>query len=240
MGKIIAVCGSPNSGKTTMALKLAQEIYAQKKTTVMFISPDLDVPCMAYIFPDGKDSDLYSLGVALDKTDIYREDVLRQMVNEKTRENFGYLGFKLGENRYSYPNPTEDKILQLFTALRECCEYIVVDCTCDTDDLFSSIAKRDCDIAVQLFVPDLKCISYYASCGDQFLLVEDKRIKVLNITEKDIYLPIKETENHFKGMNFILPYERGIKQQMITGTLTAKLSNCKYKTVIEKIAKMVV
>ena len=65
MGKMIAVCGSPNCGKTTAALKLAQEIYGLKKTSVMFLSPDLNVPCMAYLFPNGKDADLYSLGVAL-------------------------------------------------------------------------------------------------------------------------------------------------------------------------------
>ena len=44
MGKMIAVCGSPNCGKTTAALKLAQEIYGLKKTTIHFLSPDLNVP----------------------------------------------------------------------------------------------------------------------------------------------------------------------------------------------------
>ena len=43
MGKMIAVCGSPNCGKTTAALKLAQEIYGLKKSSVMFLSPDLIV-----------------------------------------------------------------------------------------------------------------------------------------------------------------------------------------------------
>ena len=47
MGKMIAVCGSPNCGKTTAALKLAQAIYGLKKTSVHFLSPDLTVPCMA-------------------------------------------------------------------------------------------------------------------------------------------------------------------------------------------------
>lgn len=240
MGKMIVVCGSPNSGKTTAALKLAQEIYWLKRTSVMFLSPDLNVPCMAYLFPNGKDSELYSLGAVLDKTDIYSEDVLRQTVNVKTMQNFGFLGFKLGENRYSYPSPTEDKILQLFAVLQENCEYTVVDCTCDADDLFSSLAKRDCDAAVQLFTPDMKCISYYASCVNQFLLIEDKRIKVMNTMDKDIYAPTHETEAHFKGMNFTLPYERGLKQQMITGTLSERLGNCKYRSEIEKLAKAVV
>ena len=239
MGKLIAVCGSPNSGKTTAALKLAQEIYNQKKTSVQFISPDLSVPCMAYLFPNGKDSELYSLGVALDKTDIYKEDVLRQTVNVKTMQNFGFLGFKLGENRYSYPRPTEDKIVQLFTVLKDSVEYVICDCTCDPDDLVSSIAKRDCDIAVQMFSPDMKCISYYASCVNQFLLIDGKKLKVLNVMDIDIYVPIHETETHFGGMDFKLPYERNLKQQMITGTLSERIGNCKYRGEIERLAKAV-
>lgn len=239
MGKLIAVCGSPNSGKTTAALKLAQEIYNQKKTSVHFISPDLNVPCMAYLFPNGKDSELYSLGVALDKTDIYKEDVLRQTVNVKTMQNFGFLGFKLGENRYSYPRPTEDKIVQLFTVLKDSVEYVICDCTCDPDDLVSSIAKRDCDIAVQMFSPDMKCISYYASCVNQFLLIEGKKLKVLNVMDIDIYVPIHETETHFGGMDFKLPYERNLKQQMITGTLSERIGNCKYRGEIVRLAKAV-
>ena len=239
MGKMIAVCGSPNCGKTTAALKLAQEIYGLKKSSVMFLSPDLNVPCMAYLFPNGKDTDLYSLGVALDKTDIYKEDVLKQTVNVKTMQNFGFLGFKLGENRYSYPRPTEDKITQLFAVRRDNADYVVVDCTCDHDDMVSSLAKRDCDIAVQMFSPDMKCISYYASCVNQFLLIEDKRLKVLNVMDKDIYVPIHETETHFKGMDFKLPYERMLKQQMITGTLSERLVNCKYRSEIERLAKAV-
>ena len=35
MSKLIAVCGSPESGKTTLGLKLAQEIYFTKKTSLV-------------------------------------------------------------------------------------------------------------------------------------------------------------------------------------------------------------
>lgn len=101
MSKMIAVCGAPGSGKTTAALKIAEEIYYAKKGSVIFLSPDLNVPCLAYIFPNCKEAELYSVGVALDRTDIYREDVLRQMNHVKTMENFGFLGYKAGENSFS-------------------------------------------------------------------------------------------------------------------------------------------
>ena len=46
MSKLIAVCGSPESGKTTLALKLAQELYYTKKTSVLFFSVDF-----THVFP---------------------------------------------------------------------------------------------------------------------------------------------------------------------------------------------
>ena len=239
MSKMIAVCGSPNCGKTMTALKLAQEIYHLNKTSIVFLSPDINVPCMAYLFPNGKDSDLYSLGAALDKTDIYKEDVIRQTVNVKTMQNFGFLGFKLGENRYSYPRPTEDKIIQLLTVLRDCAEYVIVDCTCDSDDMVSTISKRDCDIAVQMFTPDMKCIAYYASCVNQFLMIEGKKLKVMNEMERDVYLPTFETEKHFHGMDFKLPYERMLRQQMITGTASERIGSGKYRSEIDRLVKAV-
>lgn len=239
MGKMIAVCGSPNCGKTMTALKLAQEIYHLNKTSIVFLSPDINVPCMAYLFPNGKDSDLYSLGAALDKTDIYKEDVIRQTVNVKTMQNFGFLGFKLGENRYSYPRPTEDKIIQLLTVLRDCAEYVIVDCTCDSDDMVSTISKRDCDIAVQMFTPDMKCIAYYASCVNQFLMIEGKKLKVMNEMERDVYLPTFEAEKHFHGMDFKLPYERMLRQQMITGTASERIGSGKYRSEIDRLVKAV-
>ena len=60
-----------------------------------------------------------------------------------------------------------------------------------------------------------------------------------HVMDKDIYVPIYETEKHFHGMEYKLPYERSLKQQMITGTLSERIGVCKYKSEIERIAKAV-
>ena len=238
MSKMIAACGGPDSGKTTFALKLVQEIYWQKKgTTVLFLSPDLEIPSLGFIFPNSKDQELYSIGKALDKTDIYKEDVMRQFVNVKTMLNFAFLGFKLGENKYSYPQPTEDKVNQFFSVLRGTADYIVVDCTCREEDLISRMAKRDCDTAIQLFNPDIRAMVYNASCVNQFLAIEGKKLKVMNIMDNDLYLPIEETKEFFGTMDYVLPYSRPIKQQTITGTLSEKLHDNAYRNITESIAK---
>lgn len=237
MSKIIAVCGSPFSGKTSTALKLAQELYFMKQETVLFFSPDIVTPAFGFIFPNGKDSELYSVGVALDKTDIYREDVLKQTVNVKTMRDFGLLGYKLGENRYSYPSPTEDKVNELFRAMGEIAEYIVVDCTCDSEELISQMAVSDADVLVQVATPDIKCISYFASNAVPF---NSNKLTILNIRDNDLYLPIDEVKAHFKDVAVTLPYSHALKQQGITGTLSERLADGKYHKQISALARMVI
>lgn len=239
MSKLIAVCGSPESGKTTLALKLAQELYYSMKTSVLFLSVDLTVPVMGYIFPHCKESDLYSIGKTLDKTDIYREDVMKQIVTVKTMMNFGYLGFKAGENKYSYPRPTEDKVLELFRCMSEIADYVVIDCVSDNEDFISTLARREADVVIQAITPDLKCMTYFASNGDAYLGCADKTAIVMNTTEKDLYLPFDEVKNHFKKVQFVLPYSYALKQQTITGTLSERLADRKYREVISKLAKAV-
>lgn len=240
MGEMIAVCGGPNSGKTTFSLKLAQELYWMKKgTTVVFLSPDLETPSLGYLFPNGKGQELYSLGKALDRTDISAEDVMKQFVSVKTMRNFAYLGFKLGENKYSYPQLTEDKVTALFRILRDTADVTVVDCTGREEDLISRLAKRDCDTAVRLVNPDIRSMVYHASCVNQFLSVENKSIRVLNIMDRDLFLPVEEVKPHFGPVRFVLPYSRALKQQTITGTLSERISDPAYRIVVDSVAQAV-
>ena len=239
MSKIIAVCGSPSSGKTSLAIKLAQELYYSKKTSVLLLSVDLNVPIMGYLFPHHKAADLYSVGKALDKTDIYREDIMKQIVTVKNMMDFGFLGFKAGENKYSYPRPTEDKVMGLLSCMREIADYVVIDCVSDNDDLISSIAIREADKVILTVTPDLKCLTYLASNGEAFVGCCEKVEYVMNIKENDLFLPVEEVKGHLKNINYVIPYSLTLKQQSITGALFEKLNDRKYKEVISKLARAV-
>jgi len=240
MSKLIAVCGSPESGKTTAALKVAQELYYGKKGSIIFLSPDMSVPAMSFIFPHCKDSDLFSVGKALDKTDIYKEDVVKVLVAVKTMLNFGFLGFKAGENKFTYPRPTEDKVASLFRVMKELADYAVIDCTSDSDDLISRMAVNEADSVIQMITPDIKCMAYYSSQGERFDSVKDRCIKVMSVRDRDLFLPEDEIKSHFKNIQFVLPYSRPLKQQVITGTLSERLADRKYREQIAALAEKVV
>lgn len=239
MSKLIAVCGSPASGKTTTALKVAEEIYYHTNLPVLFISPDTNIPSLAYLFPRSKENELFSLGEALDKTTITCEDILKQTIYTKNMRNFGFLGLKLGENKYSFPKPTGQKIREFFYSCEQIAPIVVVDCTSYFDDLISEIAIRESDVNIQLISPDLRSMGYYSAYEEKYKAFEDKCVKVITLMDNDLFLPIEEIKTHFKSIEYVIPYSRALKQQAITGTLVEKISDIPYKSVCLNIAKRV-
>ena len=239
MAKIISVCGSPASGKTTAGLKIAQEIYSIAKCPVLFISPDTNNPALSYLFPRNKDTELYSLGITLDKTTVTAEDILKQTVNPKSMKNFGILGYKTGENKYSYAKPTEEKVREFFVSCGNVAPIIFVDCTTNFDDLVSEVAMREANVNIQIISPDLRSMAYYSAYEEKYKSIADKCIKVINILDNDIFLPIDEVKTHFKGVDFMLPYSRPLKQQAITGTLSEAIGDAKYRNACLNVAKRV-
>ena len=239
MAKIIAVCGSPASGKTTSALKIAEEIYFYAKCPVLFISPDTNTPALSYLFPRSKDTELFSLGAVLDKTTVTSEDILKQTISTDSMKNFGFLGLKVGENKYSYAKPTEDKVREFLVACSQVVSFVVVDCSSNFDDLVSEVAMREANVNIQLISPDLRSMGYYSAYEEKYNSIADKCIKVINLMDNDIFLPIEEVKAHFKGVDFMLPYSRPLKQQAITGTLIQKIPDSKYENICLNVARRV-
>lgn len=241
MSKVIAVTGSPGSGKTTTAVKIAQEIQAHKNGIVLYVSLDWTVPSLSYIFPQHKSTELFSIGKIFDLIDIYKEDVLKQTVTTKEMPNLGYLGFKSGENRYSYPFPTEDKIISFFEILKSLSDFVIVDCTNNSDDIVTEYAIKNADRIIEIISPDLKGITYLSSIAkDQF--TAEQSLKVINITYNNLYLPIQEVKKCCDGINtkLTLPFSSELEKQAITGTLSSRLSDKRYTSALSEILKEVI
>ena len=70
MSKLIAVWGSPNSGKTSFTVKLASAVYERYNSTVLALCCDDATHALPCLFPGFKSDELYSVGAPLSHTEI--------------------------------------------------------------------------------------------------------------------------------------------------------------------------
>lgn len=240
MAKMIAVIGSPGSGKTTVTLKLAQELYcATTNGAVIYLSPSLKVPAIGVLFPNYTPDSIFSLGEMLDKTDIYEEDILNHLVTVKSMNNFGCLGYKAGENRFSYPVLTEDKVKSLFDVLHKMAGYVFVDCTEEENDLISQYALGVADEVIQVLSPDLKSMVYLSSNESVLGSHAERAVRVLNINENELYPPVDDVKSSVRNISFVLPYSKQIRGQHLDGLLYERAKDKKYRAELSKIVNTI-
>lgn len=242
MSKVIAVWGAPGTGKTTFAVKLALSIYDQYNATVLMLSCDNQTPVLPVLFPRRKANEMYSVGAALSKASPTQDDVIGSIVTVGKRQNFGVLGYKDGENQYTYPKYNEAQASTFLTILQSLTDYVIVDCGSELTGL-SAAAVKAADAVFQIAAPDLKSISFFSSqlplYGENSFQTEGNIIGI-NITEKELYLPTQECRTHYKDVSFVLPYCRELKVQMLNGELFSSVADKKYREMVRKIAEKVV
>lgn len=239
MSRLIVVWGSPQSGKTTLAVKLALALYERYKSTVILLHTDMETPVLPVLFANRKADELYSAGVPLSQTEVTKDEVIRAMNTVKGKQNFTLLGFKDGENADTYPKFDEPRIGSLISILKELADFVLVDCVSGRGNLLSDTALEKADQTLRLATPDLRCMSFYAS---QAPLYADPKYRFseqaqgLALTQADIYLPVEDVKQYLKEVSFTLPYCRELRQQMEDGTLLHGVRDKKYRAKLQALA----
>lgn len=241
MAKLIAFYGSPGSGKTSIALKSAIAVYMRTRDErVMFISPDINVPSNALLFPNYKPDEVVSLSTVFDKTEITTEILLQNVITVKNMRDFCCLGFKAGDNKYSFPTPTPEKINSLFAVISDVADYIFADCTSNELDEISKQSLASADIAVRIITPDLKGMSWYSSNKASDRTEGENLFNVVNITHKDLFLPTQEVCSNLNSVTAVLPYSKAVKQQMLDGRMYERLHDKAYVKKLQGIADKII
>ena len=147
-GGVVAVWGSPGSGKTTMAVKMAKYL-ADKKRNVVLLLCDMTAPMLPCICPAS------------------------ELECERSLGYLTILGMLKGENEYTYPPYGEAQARELIDCLREVAPYVVIDCgSYIANDILSAVALMEADSVLRLANADLKSISYLSS---QLPLLKDAK-----------------------------------------------------------------
>ena len=241
--KIITVWGPPHSGKTTFALKMAETLYEKSKSTVIVLFCDITTPTLPILFPNQKPEELYSVGAVLSKVAIFASDVVSHLVTLKERMNLGFLGFKSRENRFSFPEYSFEKVDEMFRALREIADYIVVDCeTNPQNSVLTDYAMKQSDILCKLATPDLASLGFYQSQNGVMTTggyYPPEQLLIMNIPSDDLTMLSTDTGAHLGKVDLVLPYSQALREQYLEGKLVLPTHDKRYMQAIRAAVEAV-
>ena len=240
---ILAVWGSPGSGKTVTAVKIAKHL-SEKKQNVVLLLCDMTAPMLPCICPPSELESEHSLGSVLAATHVTEPLVKHNLVTLKKNSYLTTLGMKKGENEYTYPPYSEIQAKELLHELREAAPFVVVDCgSYIANDILSAVALMEADSVLRLANADLKSISYLSS---QLPLLRDskwdadKQYKVAaNVKPQQAGEQIGQA---LGSVAFTLPHSQELEEQYLAGNLLAELSlkdSRQFRKEVEKISKEV-
>ncbi len=158
-GGLLAVWGSPGSGKTVTAVKIAVYLAERGRQVILLLcgsaAPELPCLCPA---PEPR-----SLGSVLSAAHVTR-NLLRNHLVSSPLENLRLLGMRRGENARSYPPGGSAQAGELLNCLRAEADCVVCDCAASlTEDALSLRALLEADRVLRLSPGGAKAASFFAS-----------------------------------------------------------------------------
>lgn len=240
---VLAVWGSPGSGKTVVAVKLAKYL-AEKKRNVVLLLADMTAPMLPCICPSGELESEHSLGSILAATHVTQTLVKNNCITHRRLGHLLLIGMKKGENEYTYPPYTETQAGELIDCLREIAPYVIIDCSSMiANDILSALSLMESDAVLRLANADLKSISYLSS---QLPLLRDnkwdadKQYKVAsNVKPQQAGEQISQA---LGSVAFTLPHSAELESQYLAGNLFSDLSlkdSRPFRKELERISKEV-
>jgi MinD-like ATPase involved in chromosome partitioning or flagellar assembly len=225
--KIISIWGNPNSGKTTLSIKIANELVKKDKSVILVMA-DSYVPAIHTVLPFTETKD-QSLGALLSSIQISQESILKMCIPVQNTKNLSVLSYLHGENIRTYADYGKERVLDFFILLKHLADHIIVDCNSQFHhDLLSRGALEFSDQVIRLISPELKAISFYDASLP--LLSERKynvvnHIKVLSNVKSE--MPKDIVANRFGGVKNELDYSEEVQRQMLEARLFEPLTDKK-------------
>ena len=241
--QVLAVWGSPGSGKTTLSVKLAKRL-AEKKRNVVLLLADTLTPMLPCICPPGELEGEHSLGSIFVASKPTETLIKHNSNTHKRLKHLAVIGLCKGETESCYPDITPVHVQQLMDALRGMADHVIVDCgSCLIYDVLSTASILEADAVLRLMNCDLKSVSYMSSqpeylrkAGFDF----EKMYKAVSNVKSN------EASEHMEQVLgsavFSIPHSPEVAAQVLAGNLFADLGlkdSRGFRKEIEKISKEV-
>lgn len=241
--QMLAVWGSPGSGKTTVAVKLAQHLAAKKKNVALVLC-DMTTPMLPCICPPSDLDCQKSLGSILAAAHVTESLVQHNCV---THKRYGYLtmiGALKGENEYTYPPYAEQQAREFLDCLKSLAPYIIIDCSSYIAyDILSAVSLMEAEAVLRLVNCDLKSVSYLSS---QLPLLKDNRWDADKQYRVASDIKSNEASENIEqvlgNVTFKLPHSLELEAQGLAGDLFRDLAlkdSRAFRSELAKISKEV-
>ena len=237
--QVLAVWGSPSSGKTIMSVKLARYIASQKKNVILVLA-DMSAPPLPYVCPSSDLESETSLGNILGAAHVDENLVKQNAILHKKNEYLTMFAMLKGENAFSYAPYTETQARELIHTLRQLADYIIMDCTSNiTNDVLSAVSLIESDAVLRLVSCDLKSISYLNS---QLPLLLDNKFNANKqykaASNVSSFQADDEIEQIVGGVNFKIPHSDEVYKQFLAGNLFSGLTEKDSKDFRKAVSKI--
>ena len=237
--QVLAVWGSPSSGKTIMSVKIARYIASQKKNVILVLA-DMSAPPLPYVCPSSDLESELSLGNILGAAHIDGNLVKQNAILHKKNEYLTMFVMLKGENAFSYAPYTEMQAREFIHALRQLADYIIIDCTSNiTNDVLSAVSLIESDAVLRLVSCDLKSISYLNS---QLPLLLDNKFNANKqykaASNVSFFQADDEIEQIVGGVSFKIPHSDEVYKQFLAGNLFGGLTEKDSKDFRKAVSKI--
>lgn len=241
--KVLAVWGSPGSGKTTVSVRLAKYL-ADHKHNVALLLCDMTAPMLPCICPPAELECERSLGSILAATHITDILVKQNCITHKKIDHLTMIGMLKGENVFTYPPYTQELASELIDHLRDIAPYVVIDCgSVIANDILSAVSLLEADTVLRLVNCDLKSISYLSS---QLPLLKDQKWDADKQYKVASNVKFNQAGEHIEqvlgSVAFKIPHSDELENLALAGNLLGELAlkdSRGFRAEIAKIAKEV-
>ncbi|MFI3327222.1 MAG: ParA family protein [Clostridia bacterium] len=239
---VISIWGSPASGKSTVATKLAKAISEHKINTTLILCDNVTpmLPCI--MPPDEINGQEKSLGNLLSKVNITESMVKDNLMLVKGNPYLSVLSYLKSENEYTYSPYTQIQVEELIDSVKELSSVVIFDCTSAlTSNILSTTAMLNSDYVINLITCDLKSISFLSSQLSMLYSKGFDKLAMYRVLSKVESNSNKEQVSVATGKTaFELEYSKELDDQFTNGNLLEDLvykNSRNFRKEVNKILK---
>lgn len=240
---VIAITGSPQSGKTTFAFSVAKDLSEYSDNILVLFADDL-TPTLSYLQDEkeSKHDGERSIGNILLHSLLSDEIIFDNLVISDENKKILMLGYKHGDNIKKYAKFSINQVQELLFHLKSMFDFIVIDCSSHTfSSVISLAAIKIADVILNIQDKSAKSFSYQASNKHFLFTQKEDSSKVYDIVNATLEEQNDLDYNVFTSQkDYELPYLEELHEQLIQGNLMCDLKgkkNKKYRLMVEEIVK---